>query len=130
VERTVTLVAVSRSHVVESAHAGTLAVVAGDGEILAFAGNPDAPTYWRSAAKLHQSLAVVDAGAVKRWGITDAQLAIMCGSHNGEAAQVRSVAGNLERIGVDESALRCGAQTPHNERVAAELVCRNERPPW
>lgn len=122
------LVGVSRSGVVESIHMGAVAVVTGAGERVAQVGEADVPVFWRSAAKLHQALALVHAGGVKRWQWSDAQLAIMCGSHNGEPAQVRCVQDILQRIGLAEDALRCGVQAPHSTWAAAELARKSQKP--
>lgn len=127
-EETVPLVAAVRSGRVESRHAGAVVAVTGADELVATAGAPELPVFWRSAAKLHQALALALAGGVKRWELTDAQLAIICGSHAGEPAQVRCVASILERIGVDEDALHCGPQPPHREWAASDLIRRNEKP--
>lgn len=122
------LVGVTRAGVIESWHAGAIAVVSGAGGIVAHAGDAETATFWRSTAALHRALALVHAGGVKRWELSEAQLAILCGSHHGEPAQVRCVAEILERIGLEESALHCGAQMPRSEWAAAELLRRNEKP--
>lgn len=128
VEHTVPLVAVLRSGKAESVHAGAVVAMEGNGELVAAAGGPELPVFWGAAATLHQTLALVLAGGVKRWELSDAQLAIMCSSHNGEPAQVRCVASILERIGLEPDALHCGAQPPHSEWAAADLLRRNEKP--
>src|SRR5688572_3777866 len=101
---TVPLVEITRSGVVDSVHAGAVAAVTADNDLVAQAGTPDLPAFWRSAAKLHQAIALVLAGGVKRWELDDAQLAIMCGSHHGEPAQIRCVTSILDRIGLDADA--------------------------
>lgn len=127
-ENTVPLVEVSRSGLVESLHGGVIAVVNGEGEVLAHAGSPDVSIFWRSAAKLHQALALVLEGGVKRWGLSDGQLAAICSSHNGEPGQVSCVGSVLKRIGLDESALHCGKMPPHSAWAAADMIRRNEPP--
>lgn len=122
------LVGLTRAGVIESWHAGAIAVVSGAGEIVAHVGDAERATFWRSAAAPYQALALVHAGGVKRWELSEGQLAILGGSHHGEPAQVRCVAEILERIGLDESALRCGVQMPRSEWAAAELLRRNEKP--
>src|SRR4051794_27336883 len=82
---------VSRSGKVESRHRGSISVVDTDGCRLAAVGDADEPVYWRSAAKLHQALPLVMAGGMERWGLSNRHLAIICGSHNGEPAQVECV---------------------------------------
>ena len=55
-------------------------------------------------------------------------IAIACGSHNGEPIHVETVRSMLKKVGLDESALKCGAHEPYSVDVARELVRKGERP--
>ena len=125
---TVPLAVVSRSGSIESVHRGSIAVATGDGQLIAHAGDPELPVYWRSTAKLHQAIPLVMNGGLDRWQLTQRQLAIICGSHNGEPEQVRIVASILDRIGLRASDLHCGVQEPHGSEAAHELIRRCEAP--
>jgi L-asparaginase II len=103
-----------RGAIVESVHPASVAVVDANGRLVAHAGDPDFVTVLRSAAKPFQALPVVEDGARDHFGITPPELAIICGSHNGEPEQVALVRGLLERIGCAESDLVCG---PHRSLV-------------
>ncbi|MCA1817079.1 MAG: asparaginase [Acidobacteria bacterium] len=122
------LVEVWRGGVVESRHRGHVAAVAGDGRVVARAGEPETVTYLRSSAKPFQAIPLVASGAAERFGFTPAEIAVACGSHSGEPVHERTVAGMLEKIGLPETALKCGTHEPFSAEVAAELK-RHGRPP-
>jgi L-asparaginase II len=81
----------------------------------------DDPVFLRSAAKPFQAAAIVQIGALDRLGVGDETLAIVAASHSGEAGHVSLVAGLLSRLGLDESALRCGIHPPFDEPTASSL---------
>src|SRR5579859_7559949 len=101
-----------RGGVVESRHRVHAAVVDRDDRLVAWAGEPEFVTFWRSAAKPFQAMALVADGAVDRFGITRDELAITCASHSSEAGQVQLVRDYLARIGCSDRDLMCGPHTP------------------
>lgn len=109
---------------VESRHAIHAAVCDGDGALVAAVGNPDEVVFLRSAAKPFQAAAAVRAGAIDAFGVTDEEVAVMCASHSGEDVHLERVRAALDRIGLSESSLRCGAHPPLDPRVAEELAGR------
>src|SRR3990172_2759554 len=76
---------------IESVHLGIVAVVDENGNILLSKGNIRYKTYIRSAAKPFQILPLLASGAADRFGLTPKELAVICGSHNGEQAHVQAV---------------------------------------
>jgi len=62
----------------ECVHLGSLVVCDTQGRLLLAQGAPDQPTFLRSSAKLFQALTVVRTGAADRWGLTPAELAVVC----------------------------------------------------
>jgi L-asparaginase II len=99
-----------RGRAAESLHRVSVAVVDAGGRRYAASGDPSFPTFLRSAAKPFQAIPLVADGAARRYDVTDAELALTCASHNGEARQVAIVQGLLQRIGCREEDLACG---PH-----------------
>ena len=99
-----------------------VAVVDSDGRLCARAGNPDLVTFLRSAAKPFQAMPLVEDGAVESFGIPADELALCCASHSAEPRHVEGVRRLLERCGVPESALACGAHRPMSEEAADELL--------
>lgn len=122
------LVEVWRGPIVESLHRGHLIAVDGTGRTIASLGAPQKVTYLRSSSKPHQTIPLLASGAADRFGFTEAQIAIACGSHSGEPIHVETVRSMLEKIGLDESALKCGVHIPFSEEVAAELARNREGP--
>jgi L-asparaginase II len=112
---------VVRGSVAESRHRVHVAVVDAEGQLRAWAGDPDLVSFIRSAAKPFQALAVEDGGALERFGISDAELALVCGSHSGSPAHTRAAESILRKVGLDAEALACGPHSPWHEPTRREL---------
>jgi L-asparaginase II len=84
---------------VESWHRAAFAVSDPDGKIVLHAGDFERPVYPRSAIKPLQALALVETGAAEAFALGDAEIALACASHGGEARHVETVAAWLARIG-------------------------------
>ena len=122
------LVEVWRGPIVESLHRGHLIAVAGSGEVIASLGAPKTITYLRSSGKPFQAIPLITSGAADRFGFTTQEVAIACGSHSGEPLHVETVASMLRKIGLGESALKCGVHVPFSAEAARELA-RNQKQP-
>lgn len=92
------------------------------GNVLLQDGDVDVPVYLRSAAKPFIAAAAIEAGVRERFGLEPCEIAVMAASHSGEPFHVAAVASILGKIGLDESALQCGAHLPYDERSASELL--------
>lgn len=124
-------VVLTRGPLRESEHVVRVAVWRGagaDGVRLHARGDVAAPVFLRSSAKVIQALASVVTGAADRFAMTDAELAMACGSHNGEPFHAATAAGLLARIGLGPEALLCGAHAPMHEPSAKALAARGEEP--
>ncbi|MGH9903494.1 MAG: asparaginase, partial [Pyrinomonadaceae bacterium] len=128
IPRPESLVEVRRGSITESRHRGHVIAVDGDGKIVARLGTPEMLTYLRSSAKPHQAVPLVASGAADRFGFTDREIAVACGSHSGEPVHEETVAGMLRKIGLDESALKCGNHEPFGREAAQGMRERGERP--
>ncbi|HEY0171922.1 MAG TPA: asparaginase [Pyrinomonadaceae bacterium] len=122
------LVEVRRGPVIESRHRGHVAAVDGEGRLVAHLGEPETVTYLRSSAKPFQAVPVITSGAADRFGLTDAELALACGSHSGEDLHAGVVAGLLEKIGLGEEFLKCGVHDPFDRKTTERLRRRGESP--
>ena len=122
------LVEVTRGGAVESRHRGCAAVVRADGQVIAAWGDVAAEVFPRSAIKPLQALPLIETGAAEAFAVSDAEIALACASHNGEAAQVARVTDWLARIGLGIGDLECGAQWPRWDRDSHALVRRGESP--
>jgi len=122
------LVEVWRGPIVESIHRGHLAAVDPSGQAIAELGWPELITYFRSSSKAFQALPFVVSGAADHFQFTEKEIALACGSHSGEPMHVETAKAMLGKIGLDESALKCGAHEPFSVEAAHELI-RNRQPP-
>ncbi len=116
-----------RGTIVESRHHVHVAVVDGEGQLVARSGDPDLVTFWRSAAKPFQALPLVTDGVAERFGLTREMLAIACASHSSEPAQVQLVRDFLRKIGCSERDLLCGPHPPLSDKVAKDYETRGVR---
>jgi L-asparaginase II len=108
----VLLAEVYRGGVVESRHFGSVAVVDENGKLRYAAGNPQLTTFFRSASKPFQVLALIEEGGVECYGFTPEEIAIMAGSHSGQPEHIKIIDRILEKVGISEPDLQCGVQTP------------------
>jgi L-asparaginase II len=115
-------VEVYRGAVLESRHRLHVAVVDAAGVLRAASGDPERITFFRSAAKPFQALPLVEDGAVERFGITQAELALCCGSHDGTALHVAAASSLLQRVAVSAECLACGPHPPYGAAAARELA--------
>lgn len=122
------LVEVKRGAITESRHRGHIVVVDPDGNIIASLGAPENVTYLRSSAKPFQALPLLVSGAAESFGFTDREVALVCGSHNGEPIHTELAASMLRKIGLGPEALHCGSHEPYGVLAALDLRTRGEQP--
>lgn len=108
----VPLVETTRGGTLECVHFGALAVADTQGRVLAQVGDPHWRTFTRSTLKPLQALPFVEAGGPAHFGLTRANLALLCASHNGEPMHVQQVDEILGKAGVDWRRLQCGCHVP------------------
>lgn len=109
------LVEVTRGTMVESRHAGSVAVVDARGKVVLACGDVDQAIYPRSAIKPIQALPLVESGAADAFKLSDVEIALACASHNGEMRHVAAVLTWLGRIGCTVDDLECGGHLPKLE---------------
>ncbi len=122
------LVQLLRGGQVESVHRGHVAVVDGDGKLLAWAGEPRLLVFPRSVFKPFQALPLVESGVFASSGLGTDALAVIVGSHGGTDGHAALVETILDSAGVDASALRCGTHPPYDVATAEALRARGEAP--
>ncbi|MGI3186578.1 asparaginase [Nioella aestuarii] len=124
-----TLVEVWRGPFRESIHRGHAVVWGADDGVLASWGNPDAVILPRSSCKMIQALPLIESGAAEAFGLSEAQLALSCASHNGAAIHTNMVTEWLGGLGIDpETALRCGPQMPGDPDARTALIKTDTSP--
>ncbi len=122
------LAKVVRGDTVESIHRGHMIVTDGDGKTVAKLGDPETVVFFRSAAKPLQAIPFITSGAADAFLFSDEEIALACASHSGEGMHVRTAAIMLERTGLSESYLHCGAHLPFNETEAERMIRAGEHP--
>lgn len=107
------LVVSTRGGAIENVYHGSFAVVDREGRRLDAAGDVDFPVFTRSALKPFQALPLVAHPRFAQLGLTPAEIALLCASHNGEPRHAEAARALLARAGLTEAALQCGVHTPY-----------------
>jgi len=76
----------------------------------------------RSALKPLQAIDMVESGACDHYALSDAELTIACASHQGEPMHQELVKTWLERLGLTQDHLACGAVLPDDVQSAHNLL--------
>ena len=106
------LIQLTRGGLQECLHFGSVAVVDTRGKLMAYAGDPHLRTFSRSTLKALQALPFVEAAGPQKMGFTQAEVAMLCASHNGEDAHVAATESMLAKAGLNYRTLRCGCHVP------------------
>jgi len=116
-----------RGGMLESVHAGH-AVIWAKGGIQAAWGDPEAVIFPRSSCKMLQALPLLESGAADAAGLTEAQLALSCASHQGAKIHTDMVTSWLADLGMTEADLRCGSHMPNDPEAKKGLICSDTAP--
>src|SRR4051794_27552353 len=108
------VIEVVRGDMVESRHLVSVAVADAAGKLALRLGDVDAPVFARSAVKPIQALPLIESGAAERFRLGAKEIALACASHHGEKAHVDAVGAWLDRVGLAERNLECGAHLPYD----------------
>ena len=122
------IVEVTRGDIVESIHHVAACASTARGDVLFSFGDVETPVYLRSSAKPFIAAAAIAAGVRDAFGLDMHEIAVMAASHSGEPFHVDAVRSILRKIGLDESALQCGAHLPYNEAAAHAMLRAGEAP--
>ena len=106
------LVEVVRGGMVESYHHGEMVIMDIKGSVIKSWGDPDKKVYARSALKLLQALPLIETGAAEALKISDEEITLACASHSSSPEHIERVKAWLNRLGLSESDLECGACAP------------------
>ncbi len=106
------LIEYTRAQLAEVIHTGVIAVADANGRLIAEAGDAELVCFTRSTLKPFQALPLVMNGGVRHFGFSEAQVAMLCASHNGEDMHVAQVEDMLQKTGHDRKILQCGCHVP------------------
>ncbi len=104
----VRLITVTRGLELDVMHTGSACLVDARGDILWSLGDVEMRAFLRSSGKPLQALSVLTTGAATAFGLTEQEVAIICGSHAGGPEQIAQVDGILAKCGLSKDALACG----------------------
>ena len=116
----------TRGGIVESVHAGAIAVANASGELNAWYGDPRVTTFLRSSAKPFQVLPFVESGGVEAYQLTPRELALMCASHAGTDEHVQTARSIQAKTGVEEQDLLCGVHPLWHKSTVEAMEARGE----
>ena len=120
------LVEFVRDGLVEQEHYGFI-VLADKNRAFDFTGDAkNYPFYLRSCAKPLQASLLIDYGMDKFYDMTEAEIAICCASHAGEEVHVKTAKKLLNKIGLDESCLKCGLHKPLSKTEQTKMLLNSE----
>lgn len=124
----VPMVELWRGGLLESTHTGHAVICDAGGAIVDAWGDPEAVIFPRSSCKMLQALPLLESGAADQAGLTPAQLALSCASHQGAAIHTGMVSRWLADLGLSETDLRCGAHVPSDTAERDRLIIGQEQP--
>jgi len=117
-----------RGESIESVHFGTVVVVEPSGKLFAWHGNPDTASFLRSSAKPFQAIPLVELGGMEAFQISQAELALTCGSHSGTDHHLRTLHRLQQKIRVSDKDLLCCTHQPFHQGTRSILRDRGEQP--
>jgi L-asparaginase II len=107
---------------------GRAVIVDAEGRVLFSAGDSQAVTYYRSASKPLQALAVLSRKLDLKYGFSGAETAIMAGSHMGEEPHVSAILSALAKASLSEDDMVMAPAYPAYPEAMAETIKRGEGP--
>lgn len=121
------LVEVTRNGTVESRHFGAAVVCDYKGTVVESWGDINTMVFPRSALKPMLAIQLVESGAAERHALSDAELSLACSSHQGEPMHQALVLSWLNRLGLTEDHLACGAVLPEHTESAHQLLASGQQ---
>ena len=119
-------VEVTRNGTVESRHYGAAVVCDFKGDVVESWGDIDSLVFPRSALKPLLAIHLVESGASDQYALSNAELSLACSSHQGEEMHQNLVASWLNRLGLTEDHLACGAVLPEHTESAHQLLAAGQ----
>jgi L-asparaginase II len=120
-------VEVTRNGTVESRHFGAAVVCDFRGNVVEGWGDIESLVFPRSALKPLLAIQLVESGASDQYALSNAELSLACSSHQGEPMHRNLVESWLNRLGLTEDNLACGAVLPEHTESAHKLLAAGQQ---
>ncbi len=114
-----------RGSIVESVHRGHIVQVSATGHVVRAVGDPEVVVSLRSCVKPFTLIALLEAGGVREFDLSPAELAVMASSHSGEDLHVRTLQAVFRRAGVSQTLLACGTEGAPLDALTAMRLARD-----
>ena len=111
-----------RAGLLDFVRLGAFAACDASGRLIASAGDPTLPAYLRSSAKPFQAIAFLRRGLDVKLGLTSADIACACASHEGQDVHAESARRILAAGGNTESDLLCGTHPLSNKDLERRIA--------
>ena len=121
------LVEVTRNDTIESRHFGAAVVCDYKGTVVESWGDIEGLVFPRSALKPMLAIHLIESGASEQYTLSDAELSLACSSHQGEKMHQTLVESWLNRLGLTEEDLACGAVLPEHTESAHQLLASGQQ---
>lgn len=121
------LVEVTRNGTVESRHFGAAVVCDYQGTVIQSWGDIEGLVFPRSALKPMLAIQLVESGASTHYELSNAELSLACSSHQGEQMHQTLVTSWLNRLGLTEQHLACGAVLPEHTESAHKVLASGQQ---
>ena len=113
---------VTRGQTVESRHLVDAVVVDSKGQVVTVYGNEQALVFPRSSIKMLQAVSLVESGAIEKFSLSQAHLAIASSSHWGDEKHTSLVGAWLNQLSLEIEDLVCHPHEPYDEKTRRQLI--------
>ncbi len=120
-------VEVTRGTMTESVHRVHAMIIDASGVVDCW-GDPDLLFYPRSAIKYMQAIPLIESGAADAHDLSGPETALACASHSSAPEHVSAVDAWLQRLGLGERDLGCGAHWPYDEQAMHQMLRDHQDP--
>lgn len=121
------LIKTKRVSLVEKEHHGLILVMDIKGNIIFQKGETQNQSFFtRSCIKPFQALPIIKSGTFEKFNFSLKELAVCCGSHAGSFEHIKQIKNILNKIGLNESYLKCGVHDPIDKETREFLIKNNQ----
>lgn len=115
-----------RGSVLENINRGFICGLDDKGTIAYQVGEPETLVYFRSASKPVQALPGIPFGLKEKYGLTDEEFTIFCGSHRGEPFHIQALESIMMKTGLTEDNCIMLPAYPLNPKAAEDLMRKDQ----